>query len=121
VPEPEPRREDLRAALGARRELGPEYEDAVLDSFLERVDKSIEARVDARVAERAGDRGRVARRQSQGGPDSGLVLGIVSLGTGIPITASAGGTAEVRGLVVAWAGISVVNLAHAWGRRRAGS
>jgi len=70
VPEPEPRREDLQAALGARRELGPEYEDAVLDSFLERVDKSIEARVDARVAERGGDRGQVARRPSQRGTDT---------------------------------------------------
>lgn len=119
--EPEPRREDLQAALGARRELGPEYEDAVIDSFLERVDKSIQARVDARVAERAGDRGQVARRPSQRGTDSGLVLGIVSLCTGIPISGIAGGTGEVRGLVVAWAGIAVVNLAHAWGRRRAGS
>lgn len=120
MPQPEPRREDLQAALGARRELGPEYEDAVLDSFLERVDKSIEARVDARVAERAGDRGQLARRPSQRGTDSGLVLGIVSLCTGIPITAIAGAEG-LAGVVVAWSGIGVVNLAHAWGRRRAGS
>lgn len=121
MPQPEPRREDLQAALGARRELGPEYEDAVLDSFLERVDKAIEARVDARVAQRTGDRGQVERRPSQRGPDSGLVLGIVSLCTGIPISGIAAGTEELPGLVVAWAGIAIVNLAHAWGRRRAAS
>jgi hypothetical protein len=43
---------DLRAAAEAYRELGPEYGDAVVESFLAKVEKVIEARVDARLADR---------------------------------------------------------------------
>jgi hypothetical protein len=42
--------EEIRAAAEAHRELGPEYSDAVVASFLEKVDKEIAARVDARLA-----------------------------------------------------------------------
>jgi hypothetical protein len=42
--------EDIRAAAGAHHELGPEYSDAVVASFLERVDQEIAARVDERLA-----------------------------------------------------------------------
>jgi hypothetical protein len=42
----------------------------------------------------------------------------VSLGTGIPITAIAGGIGELRGIIVAWVGIVGVNVAHALSRRR---
>jgi hypothetical protein len=42
--------EDIRAAAGAHHELGPEYGDAVVASFLERVDQEIAARVDERLA-----------------------------------------------------------------------
>jgi hypothetical protein len=42
--------EDIRAAAGAHHELGPEYSDAVVASFLERVDQEIAARVAERLA-----------------------------------------------------------------------
>jgi Protein of unknown function (DUF3619) len=42
--------EEIRAAAAAHAELGPEYSDAVVASFLDRVDKEITARVDARLA-----------------------------------------------------------------------
>ena len=41
--------QEIRAAAGAHKELGPEYSDAVIESFLERVDREITARVDARL------------------------------------------------------------------------
>jgi hypothetical protein len=41
---------EIRAAAEVHRELGPEYSDAVVESFLERVDREIDARVDARLA-----------------------------------------------------------------------
>jgi len=49
-----------------------------------------------------------------------LVLGIVSLGTGIPITAIAATNVEpgLLGVAIAWAGIVGVNLAHRLRRRR---
>ncbi len=42
--------QEIRAAAAAHDELGPEYSDAVVASFLEKVDKEITARVDARLA-----------------------------------------------------------------------
>jgi len=41
--------QEIRAAAAAHKELGPEYSDAVIESFLERVDREITARVDARL------------------------------------------------------------------------
>jgi hypothetical protein len=45
-------RQDIYAAAAAHDELGPEYSDAVVASFLEKVEKEIDARVDARLAGR---------------------------------------------------------------------
>jgi hypothetical protein len=43
-------RQEIYAAAAAHDELGPEYSDAVVASFLEKVSKEIDARVDARLA-----------------------------------------------------------------------
>jgi hypothetical protein len=43
-------RQEIYAAAAAHDELGPEYSDAVVASFLEKVDQEIDARVDARLA-----------------------------------------------------------------------
>src|SRR6516225_9821687 len=43
-------RQEIHAAAAAHHELGPEYSDAVVASFLEKVEKEIDARVDARLA-----------------------------------------------------------------------
>jgi hypothetical protein len=43
-------RQDIYAAAAAHDELGPEYSDAVVASFLEKVDQEVDARVDARLA-----------------------------------------------------------------------
>jgi hypothetical protein len=41
--------QEIRAAAETHHELGPEYSDAVVASFLEKVDKEIAARVEARL------------------------------------------------------------------------
>lgn len=41
--------EDIRAAASAHHDLGPAYSDAVVASFLEKVDEEIDARVNARL------------------------------------------------------------------------
>lgn len=43
--------DEFRAAAEVHRELGPEYDKAVVESFLERLGPEIDARVDARVAQ----------------------------------------------------------------------
>jgi hypothetical protein len=108
---PDPRvREELEAALGARRELGADFESQVVEAFLARVEREIDARVDARLAERRG-----AERADKN-PAAGVAL--ASIGMGIPITAIAGGTSGIPGILIVWIGIVLVNVAHALARRR---
>ena len=117
TPDEETRR-DVQAALAARRELGMEYEEAIAAGLLDRVNQL--------ALMRAGDLRREAERADQvakAEKDSRthrFVLGIVSLGAGIPITAISGSVVEpgIIGVVVAWAGIVGVNVAAAAGARR---
>jgi hypothetical protein len=104
VAQPKLTRDDVSSMIGARRELGEEMEPAVVDAFLERVEAAIEAQAAER---RPKQRGSV--------PDSGerLALAIVSLGTGIPITAIAAEQGGVVGMLVVWAGIVGVNFSFA--------
>lgn len=106
MPAAEIPREEAAAALGARRELGAEMEPAVVDAFVERVERSIDARVDARLDTRGGGR---ARR----GQGSLPALPIVSLGVAIPLTAIAGGIGGLLAILIVWIGIVAVNVAHA--------
>jgi predicted TPR repeat methyltransferase len=107
-------RADVEALLEVRRELGPSYDAALVDSFADRMERAIAERVDAQLTERRRQREMVDSRDSKQ-----LALGIVSLGCGIPITAISASTADLPGLLVAWGGIAVVNLAYALsGRRR---
>ena len=45
--------EDISAAAHTYQELGPEYHDAVVASFLAKVDREVAARVEARLADAA--------------------------------------------------------------------
>lgn len=111
--EPTVGREDAEAALAARAELGSAYEPALVEGFVER----IEAEVERRVAQRAQVH-RAVHDDTAGREKRQFALGIVSLATGIPITAIAGGIAEVPGVAMAWLGIAAVNIAHAVSGRR---
>jgi len=103
---------DLEAAIAARAELGREYEPALVESFVERLEEAISARVAAEVDRRG------SREDHDQGPS--FVLGVVSVVMGIPITAIAAPDEgqSLAGLMIVWAGIVGVNLAYALGRRR---
>jgi hypothetical protein len=47
-----------------------------------------------------------------------MQLGIASLGFGIPLSAIAGGTSGMWGLIACWSGIAAVNLSYALARFR---
>lgn len=111
-------RRDVEAALAARRDLGPDYDDQIAAGLAERVDELVAIRLAdtrAEVSERQLDREdeRTSRRQR-------FVLGIISLGAGIPITGIAAVQIDhsVTGVAVCWLGIVGVNVAAAWGARR---
>jgi hypothetical protein len=66
--------EDVRAAAEVERELGPEYSDAVVAAFLDKVDRAVAARVEARLAERRGSE--PANRQSRRALVKGVAIGV---------------------------------------------
>jgi len=57
--------QDIRAAAEAHRELGSEYSDAVVDSFLAKVEARLDERVNARLAELTPPRRRSLARPSR--------------------------------------------------------
>jgi hypothetical protein len=98
VPEELVRKEDVASALGARRELGPDYEEAVVDAFVDKVERRLEERM----------RKAPARREP---PAAAVPLG--SLGIAIPLLGVAGGTAGFAGVVAVCVAIILVNVAYA--------
>ncbi|MEU6299173.1 hypothetical protein [Streptomyces erythrochromogenes] len=105
-------KKELDATLKARRELGPEYEAALVDSFVEKVDTQVRRRLaEERLAAARG-----------AGPGAGPVDGnfgerfgfaIITLVLAVPLSAIAAAQTGFKGLVVAWAGIVGVNFIHA--------
>ncbi len=124
-------KKELDATLHARRELGEEYESALVDSFLEKVEQRLDGAVDRRVRRQLAEQQMVVARGTrspQGTTDSWgerFGFGIVSLVLAVPLSAIGGGVAHLPGLLVAWAGIVGVNVVQAarvtpnfFGRRR---
>jgi hypothetical protein len=109
MPDNRPLRDELQATLDARRDLGPEYEAALVDSFADRLDAVIAARVQAELHRQ----GVIApgKRRHPSAPMIPIVLG--SLGIGVPLTAIGGASSGPVGLVVAWLAIVVINVAAA--------
>ncbi len=66
--------QEVRAAAEVHRELGPEYSDAVIAEFIDRVDRAVAARVEARLAEER--RHQPARRDRHRTLLKGVVLGV---------------------------------------------
>ncbi|MET7478525.1 hypothetical protein ABZT17_29750 [Streptomyces sp. NPDC005648] len=111
-------KKELNATLQARRELGEEYESALVDSFLEKVDQRIDGTVERRVRRQMAEQQMVVARGSRApkATDSWgerFGFGVVSLVLAIPLSAIGGGIAHFPGLLAAWAGIVGVNFAQA--------
>jgi len=105
-------REELSATLAARRELGPEYDTALVESLAERVEQVVQARVAAQQV--APQRPAPAQAQSTAlSAGHRVAIAAISLGVAIPCTAIAGDVAGVAGVAITWAGIAVVNVAAA--------
>jgi hypothetical protein len=109
--------EDLRAAVAADRELGGDYEAAVVRSLGERLDAEIDRRVQERLDER------LARRQrSSAAIDFWtllLALASIGMGLGVPgaIHSHVGAAGTFVLTLVAWAAIAAINVAYLRRRR----
>jgi hypothetical protein len=104
-------RKDLRAAVAARQELGPEYESELIESFLEKLDARVVQNVPQRLP--APHDAKPPSRESDPG---GLALAIVSVAAGIPITAIAATQEGAFAIVICWGGLVGINLARSISR-----
>lgn len=111
-------RREVEAAMATRAELGPDYDEHIAAGLADRIEQlaahrtaELRAQTEHAGADRAAEQSIRTQR---------FVLGIISLGTGVPITAIAASNTEpgLFGVVVAWAGIVGVNLAAGWRSRR---
>ncbi len=102
-----PLREDLQATLDARRDLGPDYEPALVDSLVERLDATIAARVAAELHLRG-----VQPPKQRAGGSAMIPIALGSMGIGIPLTAIAS-TSGVVGVLAVWMAIITINVTSA--------
>jgi len=89
-------RDEIRAAMAARTELGDEMEPAVIDAFVERVEQRLADRADA------GDRALKRKREYQ----KEMVLG--SMAISIPLFAIAGVFTGLPGVVALCVVLAVI-------------
>jgi hypothetical protein len=94
--------EDIRAAAEIHRELGPEYSDAVVAAFLDKVDKEVAARVEARLAEAS--RGKLSRWSRRRTLLAGVAMGACAgaLVTGISVAHIEHSSAPGKGSAVSY-------------------
>ncbi|MEV5597288.1 hypothetical protein [Streptomyces sp. NPDC052496] len=112
-------RKELDATLQTRKELGPEYESELVESFLEKLDKTVDQRVRRQFAEQQMQVARGAqpprRRPARGGFGERFGFATVSLVLAIPLSAIGAVHADLVGLLVSWAGIVGVNVVNSSG------
>jgi hypothetical protein len=116
--------EEIRAAAEVHAELGPDYHDAVVQSFLDKLDGEVSARIDAQLGARpagkaAADPALLERRRSQlGAMVAGSVLTAVASGAAVEWSVHYPGSSPVKALAVVWAVLAVLYLGYAWRLRR---
>ncbi|MFE5869177.1 hypothetical protein ACFQ6V_11045 [Streptomyces roseifaciens] len=124
-------KKDLAATLETRKELGPEYEEELVEAFLEKVDRKLDAEIDRRVRRQSAEMQMAVARGARphfdehgpGGFGERFGFAAVSLVLAIPLSAIAVVNAELPGLLVSWAGIVGVNALNVaglfpWQRRK---
>jgi hypothetical protein len=115
--------EEIRAAAEVHSELGPDYHDAVVQSFLDKLDGDVRARIDAqlgaRPARKAADPALLEHRRTQlGAMVAGSVLTAVASGAAVEWSVHYQGSSSVKALALVWAVLAVLYLVYAWRLRR---
>jgi len=117
--------DEVRAAAEIHNELGPGYRDAVVESFLEKIDRQVGNRIEAQLAAvrpppvPASDRVLVDRKRSQlGAMVAGSVLTALASGAAVGWSVHYPGSSPVKALALVWAILAVAYIAYAWRLRR---
>lgn len=118
-------KKDIDATLQTRKELGPEYEDELVEGFVRKLEQRIDEVVDKRVRRQLAEQQMVVARGNSRPRQSGtpspssegvgarLGLAIASLVLAIPLSAIAAVNAGMLGLLVCWGGVVGVNALQA--------
>lgn len=108
--------DEIRAAAETHHEVAPEYREAVIESFLEKVGREIDARVAARLAQQQTQQQAQppARKQDRSGSPFALAMGSIVLGIPISAIVVAAGHSPPGfwGLLVVWLAIAAINIAY---------
>ncbi|MFD3687801.1 hypothetical protein ACFWTE_23655 [Nocardiopsis sp. NPDC058631] len=112
---PSRHQDEVAAALRAGRELGPEYDEALAASLVERIDDTIEERVRHHVARQT-----PAAPARTGMPSNTVrfVLSLVCLGVSIPITGITAALGPTGALPLVWLGLIAFYVVSVVGLRR---
>jgi hypothetical protein len=92
-------KDELHAAMEARKELGDEMEPAVIDAFV--------ARIERRIADRAGEDERALKRDRDHQKE--MVLG--SMAISIPLLAIAAVFTGIQGVIAVCVALAVIAIA----------
>jgi hypothetical protein len=115
APEPLADREtraELRASVAARRELGPEMEDQVIEAFLAR----IEQRVQAQVAQQMSAARPVRPKKGKSNDNPTEIVG-ASFGIAVPLMVVAGIWGQAPGIIAVVAMVLLINAMYLFGKR----
>ncbi len=93
-------KDEARVHLAARREMGPEYEDELVDSFVEKVEESLKA-----------SHTKVRSPRSDADIDIAKTI-CIGLCLGIPLTAVAGTFGGSVGIAAVWTALAALFLLH---------
>jgi len=108
-------REDLRAALAARRELGPDYDEAFIETVVDRIEETLRTRTSGSPAPRPSPAG---EPRLTGENDHSLAMAVLSLLAAIPLSAIAVESAGLPGLLLISTMIVLVNVTYTFRPRR---
>jgi len=102
-------KEEAAAAIGAFNELGPQYQDAVIESFLNRMDQMQAQRQpppQPQLPQPIPMTPYQMRKAKSNGPAVAML--VICLAMSIPLTAIAANYAGFFGVVISWVGIVLV-------------
>ena len=102
-------KEELAAALAARRELGEQYEDHVAAALAERIDSLIDQRVQAAMDQ--------TRKQAKSDSEAFLKVAMPVLGFGVPLAIVGAIVAGSEGFFAVLGMIFVINVLWLWRSR----
>ena len=116
--------DEIRAAAEIHNELPPEYGAAVVELFLEKIDKEVGARIDARLdamghpAARPLDPALERKRAQLAAMAVGSTITALASGAAVAWSAHYPGSSPAKALLLVLAVVAIGYIAYAWRLRR---